>query len=186
MFPYFRNKFRNTARENRIQASVRPRYCWTSSKHPRPPGRTTQKRIPGLQRACRLACRLWSHFVRHPPAAEMTLSGDNESADRLFQGAGSSVRFGSTDDHNLRLPHPCVASVGTTNPSSVRFLECGWCRGSCSSNPGSWQHRACPLPGTSRMGQSASPPAGSAYPNHILQSSCARLLCPSLGFFERY
>lgn len=36
--------------------------------------------------------------------AEMTLSGDNESADRLFQGAGPSVRFGSMDDHNLRLP----------------------------------------------------------------------------------
>src|ERR1700758_767973 len=99
MFPYFRNKFsnkfRNTARENRIRASVRPRYCWTSSITLRPPGRTTQKRIPGLGRAC----RLWSHFVRHPPPAEMTLSGDNESADRLFQGG----RHGCSDLRHLRL-----------------------------------------------------------------------------------
>jgi hypothetical protein len=28
-----------------------------------------------------------------------------------FWGAGPPLRFGSMDDHNLRLPHPCVFCV---------------------------------------------------------------------------
>ena len=35
--------------------------------------------------------------------------------------ARQPLRFGSMDDHNLRLSHPCVARVGTTNLSLVGF-----------------------------------------------------------------
>jgi hypothetical protein len=39
-----------------------------------------------------------SHFVRHPPPAEMTLDGNNESADRLFHAG----RHGHSDLRHAR------------------------------------------------------------------------------------